>query len=89
MSIIQENNFYIFSCPYCECYIQVHKNSVNCQIFRHGVYKSSGQQINPHSSKKICDELVEKNLVYGCCKPFRLILDNNGIVNDIEKCDYI
>ena len=50
-------NFYFFNCPHCGEEIIVHKSEVNCKIFRHGVYKSTKEQINPHMSKKECDRL--------------------------------
>ena len=80
---------YVFLCPNCECYTQVSENEVNCQIFRHGVLKTNGQQVNPHASKKECDELVEQNLVYGCCKPFRIFRGKSGNYEYVDICDYI
>jgi len=85
----QEDNCYVFNCPHCDSLIQVEKNQVNCTIFRHGQYKSTGEQIPPHSSKEICDSLVKQNLIYGCGKPFKLLLDSNNIVSHAEICDYI
>lgn len=73
-------------CPYCNIRIMI--LSFNCCIYRCGVYKNNGIQIPPHSSKEICDELTTKDLIYGCGKPFRLIV-NNGTILSIEKCEYI
>lgn len=84
-----KDNCYIFLCPHCECYTQVPVNEVNCQIFRHGIMKTNGQQVNPHASKKECDDLVEKDLVYGCCKPFRIYRGNDGRYEYVDACDYI
>jgi len=50
--------------------------------------KKSGLQVNPHTPIEHCDRLIQKGLVYGCCKPFRLIYDNN-IIKYVDKCDYI
>ena len=77
------DNFYIFQCPHCQIYIEVHKNETNCKIFRCGIYKSNNQPINPHSPKTVCDELKEKDLIHGCGKPF--------IFKDtyVEECEYI
>jgi hypothetical protein len=42
----------------------------------------------PHLPKQLCDELVLKNLIYGCGKPFQLVKnENNEMVPVI--CDYI
>lgn len=80
------DNDYIFKCPHCDMYIQVHKDQVNCKIFRHAVYKNNYSPVNPHAPKQECDMLVETGQVYGCCKPFRLVFSNDIVV---EICDYI
>ena len=72
-------------CPNCDEYIIIEQ--INCAIFRHGVLKNNLVQINPHLSKNECEELVKNNLIYGCGKPFRLILNNNEWIGII--CDYI
>lgn len=77
--------FLFFNCPHCDGPVIVNRNEVNCTIFRHGTYKSTNQQVNPHLDKNSCDNLVEKDLVYGCCKPFRINVDKNVV----EFCDYI
>jgi hypothetical protein len=69
------------TCPHCNGEIII--TELNCGIFRHCLFKDTGKQLNPHSSKEICDLVIKENLVYGCAKPFKI---NNGI---IEKCDYI
>lgn len=78
---------YIYNCPHCNGTIMTEEKETNCKIFRHGVYKKSGNQINPHEKKEICDDLYEKNEIYGCGKPYRLILNNNSC--SVEICDYI
>lgn len=72
-------------CPHCEEYIIIEQ--INCAIFRHGVFKNNFIQINPHLSKNECDELIKNNLIYGCGKPFKIILENNVWISVI--CDYI
>jgi len=86
MSVIFDNNTYIFNCPHCQDIITVFKKDLNCCIFRHGVYKTNRKQIDPHSSKEICDKLKKENKIYGCGKPFKFIKGDNP---RIEKCDYI
>lgn len=85
--LILENDFYSFSCPHCLIEIMVHKNDLNCKIFRHAFYKDSFKQIDPHSSKEICDSLLKNNEVIGCAKPFELIPDLHGNLIAII-CDY-
>lgn len=82
IEFIAELNSYLFACPHCGGYIQVAKTDINCQIFRHGQYKS-GQPVPPHASKHVCDRLVAENLVYGCCKPLKF----DG--QTVRICDYI
>lgn len=77
----------IFECPHCKDYFIINEKELNCRIIRHAVFKNNMTQINPHSSKKICDELVEKNLVIGCAKPSKII--NNGKSYIAVECDYI
>jgi len=72
-------------CPHCKESIIIEE--INCAIFRHAVLKINNQQINPHSSKDICDDLIEKKLIYGCGKPFQLIKKDNKLEAII--CDYI
>jgi hypothetical protein len=81
-----QDNSPIIQCPYCG--VQVLIEQINCAIFRHGIFKSNGEQINPHTPKVECDRLFEKNQIYGCGKPFKLVKDisNNWIA---EICDYI
>lgn len=71
----------IISCPYCNGDIIILE--LNCKIFRHGQFKDTGKQLNPHASKELCDKVIEEDLVYGCAKPFKIV---NG---KAEKCDYI
>ena len=85
--ILLIENFYIFNCPQCNSEIIVHKNDLQCQIFRHAVYKHNYEQVNPHLTKELCDILIEKDMVYGCCKPFRIKSINNIMYALI--CDYI
>jgi hypothetical protein len=56
-------------------------------VFRHGIYKKNGEQINPHLSKNECDRLNTNNLIYGCGKPFTIVKKENKTIAEI--CDYI
>ena len=77
----------IISCPHCKQYIYINKLEINCHIFRHGVYIQNFKQIDSHLSKLDCDYLFNNKLIYGCSKPFKLILTNN--IYTAEACDYI
>ena len=75
----------IINCPHCNELILIEE--LNCKIFRHGVFKLSNQQINPHSSKSDCDNFVVNDLIYGCGKPFKISISDNKYL--VEICDYI
>ena len=73
---------YIFSCPHCKDMIQVARSDINCTIFRHAVYKSTMEQIPPHSSKEVCEALVKSGEVFGCGRPFTF--DGKEVVGLVE-----
>jgi hypothetical protein len=66
----------------------MNEKELNCKIIRHGVFKNSLDQVNPHLPKIECDRLVSENLVLGCCKPAKLIQNEKKEYVAIE-CDYI
>ena len=66
-------------CPHCGILIVV--AAINCGVFRCGVYKDTGDQINPHLPKSECDEL--KDTIWGCGKPFRLLK------GQLVPCEYV
>ncbi len=82
---------FIVECPHCKNPVLIEK--LNCCIFRHGILKHNGTQIDPHSSKDLCDYYVEKQLIFGCGKPFQIIPNENSKNNDDKFitviCDYI
>ena len=82
------------NCPHCDILIEVLE--LNCCIFRCGIYKKQNQgsappfeyiQIPPHSTKEECDRLIKNNEIYGCGKPFRIIVASSGYI--VEICDYL
>lgn len=75
--------YIILTCPHCAGTILVYKHEINCAIFRHGTYKSTGAQMEPHAPKDVCDALKASDTIYGCGKPFRII-DSTAV-----ECDYI
>lgn len=77
----------IIECPHCHDFILVYLNEVRCAIFRHAIMKTTLKQIDPHSPKHVCDELIKENKVFGCARPFRLIQGTNGW--NAIPCDYI
>lgn len=81
----QEKEEPILTCPHCNNFIIIKK--INCGIFRHGILKNNSKQIDPHSSKEMCEYYIKNNLIYGCGKPFKII-NNNGTLES-EICEYI
>ena len=77
----------IITCPYSNCNICIEIVEINCAIFRCGIYKNDGKQINPHLSKEECETLKREDKIWGCGKPFQLI-NTNGIYQ-LAICDYI
>ena len=73
--------------------ISVNIEQLNCCIFRHGVFKNNMLQIDPHTPKNICDHYIENQLIIGCGKPFKVILNDNSKNEDDKfiavNCDYI
>ncbi len=85
---MDKNEIYIIvNCPHCNNLIYIDKREFKCKIFRHGIYKSNYKQIDPHLNKKECDRLFNEKLIFGCGKPFKLIIDQDEY--KLEKCDYI
>ena len=79
----------LVKCPHCEDLIIINKKDFNCKIFRHGVYKNNNKQIDPHLNKNECDRLFKEGLIYGCGKPFKLIINEQENKYLTEICDYI
>ena len=76
--------YFIAICPHCEGGFQVNTKQFNCRIFRHGIYKEGGMQVDPHLSKEKCDYLSKNDLMWGCGKPFEITKGNI-----VKKCGYI
>jgi len=72
-------------CPHCKEFILIEK--LNCCIFRHGIFKDTQKQIDPHSTKELCDMYFNKKLIFGCGKPFKIVKRENQFFTEI--CEYI
>lgn len=77
-------DYLIVECPHCFDQIIIYKNEINCRIFRHGIYKNTGMNMNPHENKNECDRLYANDEIYGCGKPFKLDNDDKPVI-----CEYI
>jgi hypothetical protein len=76
----------IVICPNCGDFILIEQ--LNCCIFRHGVFISTNQQIDPHASKDLCEYYSKNKLIYGCGKPYKIITNDKNEYIAIN-CDYI
>ena len=81
----------LFECPHCQEPVLVERDQVNCAIFRHGVFKTTGQQMDPHAPKAHCDQVAAEGAIWGCGKPFRLVLDTKAKDGTFSAqiCEYL
>ena len=84
MSEKSEISAAVVSCPHCTQFVIIEQ--LNCMIFRHGILKTNGKQIDPHSKKELCDYYIQNQLIYGCGKPFRI--EKTGAEYTATECDY-
>ena len=56
----------IIKLSHCKHIVVVNRKDINCAIFRHAILRENGEQIDPHSSKEICDNLVNAGKVWLC-----------------------
>jgi hypothetical protein len=75
----------VVQCPHCNDFVIIEE--LNCKIFRHGIFIKDGKQLDPHLSKEMCNYFFSEKMIYGCGKPFRIIVFNNELKT--EMCDYI
>jgi len=99
MAVVGESSFIEITCPSCSGRVWVERGEINCGIFRHATYISTGQPISPHATKEECDQLVAQRLVHGCAAPFKVRIvpgtchtpESEGGTPEYEavSCDYI
>jgi hypothetical protein len=77
----------IIKCPHCDGTILINVKDLNCMIFRHAIFKETNNQINPHSSQIECENYINNNKIYGCGKPFKVLIVDLTYISEI--CDYI
>lgn len=75
-------------CPHCQQYVIVAISEINCGIFRHGVERTSFQQMNPHETKEQCDNMASQEQIYGCGKPFKVTRAQDDTYK-FEACEYV
>ena len=76
-------------CPHCNDDVLISK--LQCGVLRHGVNIKTNKQTNKpipsHASKRQCDALIKRKLIFGCGKPFQVKLVKNVIV--VSVCEYV
>ncbi len=50
--------------------------------------QKTNEQIDSHLSEEKCNILIKNDLIYGCGKPFQIIIQDDGTWI-IQKCEYI
>lgn len=76
--LTEDKQAYIFPCPWCrlmgcESQIFILLNEVACRRMIHGVVKSSGIPLGPHSGRGICEAHIKENLIWGCGRAIELL----------------
>ena len=74
----------VLECPHCRISLVV--EALNCGIFRCGVRRDTGAQIDPHMSEEDCRAVLGQ--IWGCSRPFRVTLDASGVMR-AAPCAYI
>jgi len=76
--------YYVFPCPHCQKLVLVQQADINCEIFRHAVWKKNGEPIPPHAKKEEIEAWHAQKEIVGCGKPFRLTKKG-----ELSVCGYI
>ena len=53
-------------CPHCRLQVMVAPCEIKWGILRHAVYRFDFEQVPSNATKKECEDLYLKNLIYGC-----------------------
>ena len=77
------------NCPHCNGPIFIMLSQINCNVFRHGVFKDTFQQMEPHTPKEECDRLAVEDLIIGCGKPFCILVRKSTGEFVAFDCGYI
>ena len=86
---MSESDEICITCPHCKELIYILKSEINCNVFRHGIYKHNLQQMDPHAPKEMCEKLKNEDLIIGCGKPFTLVFNKEDNTFKSVVCDYI
>lgn len=71
------------ACPHCGVGIVV--DALNCGIFRCGVWRATGAQLDPHLPEEECRAAV--GLIWGCGRPFQITVESG--VFRVAACGYV
>ena len=62
----------VVNCPHCSDPIIIEE--LNCCIFRHGIFKETAAQIDPHSSEELCNYYISEKKYMGVGNRFKLLI---------------
>jgi hypothetical protein len=57
------------NCPHCQLQVMVAPSEIKWGTLRHAVYRFNFEQVSFDATKKECEDLYLKNLIYGCGQP--------------------
>jgi hypothetical protein len=84
----EKEQLLIYKCPHCSLQTTTFIAELACCIFRHGFNKKTNTQLSPHESKEQCDRLAQDPDIVGCCKPFKIAMNDQKEYH-VYICDYI
>lgn len=84
MSVTIDHDVLRYQCPHCKLWTEVHKQDINCKIFRHAVYKKDFKPINPHASLEQVKKI--RNQIIGCGGPHMLVPINDTWI--VKSCSW-
>ena len=81
----------VVTCPWCDGLVVVEE--LRCGIFRHGAFRDTGLQIDPHATQAQIEQWAAEGRLVGCGRPFRVIHTSSpsspGTPLVAERCGYI
>lgn len=76
------------TCPWCDGLVVVEE--LRCGIFRHGAFRDTGLQIDPHASQAQIEQWAAEGRLVGCGRPFRVVsFPGDPPHLAAEQCGYI
>lgn len=75
-----------FECPWCSGMFEVAESEVNCGIFRHGINRTTGRQLDPHLTLAAYEDLsLSGNIYGGCGRPIRVTRRRRRCLSNLSE----